>query len=95
MRGDTPNIIGGARASNVFFLNTQVAEAAARSLAELMGGVMEVSKSSKAETSSTTSAKGAGTSFFIGDSDAPDEQETTMVDSDTNASVCNTSAEAF
>ena len=34
--GDTPNLIGAARASNVF-VNAEVAEAASRCLAELMG----------------------------------------------------------
>ena len=63
--GDTPNLVGAARASHVYFVNAEVAEAAARSLAELMGGVMDVSKSSKAETSSTTPAQGTGTAFSL------------------------------
>ena len=41
--GDTPSVLGAARASSVYLENSQVAEAAARSLAELMGGVMEAS----------------------------------------------------
>ena len=55
-------------------MNEKVAEAAARSLAELMGGVVEASKSSKAATSSVTPVQGTGTTFFIGDLDAQDEQ---------------------
>ena len=43
--GDTSNLIGATRASHVYFANKEVAEAAARTLAELMGGVMDVSKS--------------------------------------------------
>ena len=38
--GGTTNLIGAARASNVYFVSAEVAEAATSSLAELMGGVM-------------------------------------------------------
>ena len=75
-------------------MSAEVAEAAARSLAELMGGAIHVSKSSKTETSSTTHVQGAGTAFLIGDSDAQEEQEATADGSGATASVCNTSSEA-
>ena len=59
-----------------------------------MGGVIEASKSSRAETSSATPAQGAGTTFFTGDSDAQDEEETAVAGSDANAPACNPSTEA-
>ena len=86
--GDTPNLIGTARASNVYFINAEVAETASRCLAELMGGVMDVSKSLKAETSSAAPVQSAGATFFIGDSDAQEQQETSADDPAANASAC-------
>ena len=93
MCGDTPNILGVARASTVCFVNAQVAEAAARCLADLVGRVMEVSKSSGAGAPSSTSAQGAGTTFYIGDSNAEGKQPA-ATGADTRASVSNISTEA-
>ena len=63
------------------------------SLAELTGGVIEMSKSSGAGASSATPAQGAGTTFFIGDEDAKDKQPTAN-EPDTKASACDLGTEA-
>ena len=74
-------------------LLAEVAEAAARTLAELVGGVMDVSKSSKAETSPTAPAQSAGVTFFIGDSDAQEKQEASADDPAADSSAHTTSSE--
>ena len=42
--GGSPDLLGAARTSNMYFTSAEVADVAARALAELMGGVVEVSK---------------------------------------------------
>ena len=79
--------------SNVYFVNAELAEAATRHLAELMGGVMDASKSLKAETSSAAPAQRAGATFFIGDSDAQEKQEASVDDPAADASAGTASSE--
>ena len=53
--GDSPDLLGAARASNMYFANAEVAEMATRALEEIMGGVMDVSKAPNEKTASTAS----------------------------------------
>ena len=93
MCGDTPNLKGAARASNVYFANAEVAEAASRHLAELMGGVMDVSKSATDRLTPAVPVQSVGATFFMGDSVTQEGQGASTKDPVADASACTTSSE--
>ena len=63
------------------------AEVAVCTLAQIMGGVMEVSKTSTTSTASVACAQDPGISFYIGDSAAP-EVSRTDVDVSSKSILC-------
>ena len=62
----------------MYFVNAEVAEVATRTLAEIVGGVMEVSKASTTSAASATPVQKATGSFYIGDSDEQEASGTTL-----------------
>ena len=68
MCGGTPDLLGAASTSNMYFASTEVPDVAARALAELMGGVMEVAEAPTKSGASAPSSS-VGGNFYIGDSD--------------------------
>ena len=92
LRDDPPNLLGIARISHVYFTTVGLEEVASRrTLAQIMGGVMEASTTSTTSVASAVSAQsqaasGAaqdqGTSFYIGDSAKPDVDTYLQSDAD-------------
>ena len=91
MCGGTPDLLGAARTSHMYFASTEVAEVAACTLAELTGGVMEVARASTKSGVSAPSSS-VGGAFYIGDSDEQEASGTNDVPAATEPTTVDETA---